>query len=211
MRSRSIVRRRRKELTPLAQKFPGFSYLERRGVERRTWTPAPNSAELEDELLEEEEDLASLGPAEEESTRCLVNLSICLSPTFRVPVLFFTAHATCTSLPIPPRVRVLTPMNSRSSPPPLVPPLLHHLPPLLSLLLPLLHPLPAVHPLPSSNPYRPRPRIHPYRTFPRIHLRPTAFPISNRPPDPRYPRVVPPPMRDVVPDARASRFPRRAR
>lgn len=84
--------------------MPGFGYLERPGVVRST------RATLERDLWDEEE-LAGPAIVEEEDTsalplpsahlsdeRCIVNLWICLSPTYHVPVLYFSAHLTCKSL-----------------------------------------------------------------------------------------------------------------
>jgi ubiquitin-like-conjugating enzyme ATG10 len=83
------------------QIFPGFGFLQRRAVLR--WVagvPASKEAEAVAEHLEEvEEDddpsTLSSSPRDHQGEHCLVNFSICLSPTFQVPVLFFTAHRTC--------------------------------------------------------------------------------------------------------------------
>lgn len=99
------------------QTFPGFGYLERTGVVRKTFASTStdpsaraSSGEVEDlfmaatDQLEEVHDEhlvpTDLPPSESfkstttSATRFLVDFYICLSPTFQVPVLYFTASYT---------------------------------------------------------------------------------------------------------------------
>ncbi|KAK4701059.1 ubiquitin-like-conjugating enzyme ATG10, partial [Phenoliferia sp. Uapishka_3] len=78
--------------------MPNFGYLERQGVFRSFDSPPPaaafTSGDDQDEQFAsvEEEDPATLLSPPQRNERCLVNFTICLSPTYRVPVLYFTAH-----------------------------------------------------------------------------------------------------------------------
>ncbi|KAM0751384.1 hypothetical protein T439DRAFT_325522 [Meredithblackwellia eburnea MCA 4105] len=83
--------------------FPGYGYLERKGL-RRTLVgqPIPDNVNTDDDqpVLNEEDDPAALIETVTDqdpgntSTACIATLFICWSTTFAVPVLYFTAHHT---------------------------------------------------------------------------------------------------------------------
>lgn len=88
--------------------MPGFGYLERLGVVRSMLSTAVVDEEEEQELelpaaVQEEEDPSSLPclVGAEPSTSITVNQWICLSPTYNVPTLYFTAHTPCPFRPRP--------------------------------------------------------------------------------------------------------------
>lgn len=108
------------------QTFPGFGYLERKGVVRNTSAPTSSPAdassrdgedplmnatdhlvEADDEQLVPTELLASTSFSTAGITRFLVDFYICLSPTFQVPVLYFTAFNTSKLIVTSPFLSVL--------------------------------------------------------------------------------------------------------
>lgn len=83
-----------------AQSYPGFGYLQRAVVTRlMAPTTLIDDGEGDHDLLEVqdiEQDPSAVVTNGDARDNCTVTFSICLSPTYRVPVLYFTAHKSST-------------------------------------------------------------------------------------------------------------------